>query len=155
MDFLPIRRRGDVPSRSRAGRGGDIWNAFDDFFTSRFGEHPLSAELNTFNPDVNIKETDDAYVVEAELAGLNRDDIDIEMRPDQLILKGEKKSFKEDEKDNYYHMERKFGSFYRSIPLDVEVDESKCQAAFKDGLLTITLPKKAEQKAKSKKINIQ
>lgn len=159
MDFFPMRKTSNWPSsrlsKSAAERNPDIWSAFDDFFSSRFGDLPTTSELNNFSPDVNVKETDDAYTVEAELAGLNRDDIDIEIRADLLVLKGEKKSFKEDEKDNYYHMERRFGSFYRSIPLDTEVDESKCEANFADGLLTINLPKKAEKKPKSKKITIQ
>ena len=156
MDFTPTRRRGDYPSRGKVpAKSGDVWSAFDDFFNSRFSDLPATSGLNNFNPEINVKETDDAYIVEAELAGLKRDEIDIELKGDELILKGEKKSFKEDEKDNYYHMERRYGSFYRSIPMDADIDENKCDASYDDGLLTIKINKKEGKKSKSKKINIQ
>lgn len=156
MDFLPNRRRADRPSRGRIpAKSGDVWSAFDDFFNSRFGDLPEASELNNFSPEVNIKETDDKFIVEAELAGLKRDEIDVEIRGDELILKGDKRSFQEDEKEDYYHMERRYGSFYRSIPLDENVDADKCDASFEDGLLRVELKKKAEKKSKSKKVNIQ
>lgn len=151
MDILPSRKASSAPSRRRTG---DLWSAFDDFFNSRFADLPMANELNNFSPDVNIKENDNAYVVEAEMPGLKRDEIDIEMKSDHLVIKGEKKSFDEQEKDDYYHMERRFGSFYRSIPISGQVDESKIDAKLSDGLLTISLPKREDQ-PKTKKINIQ
>lgn len=153
MNLTPSRRKrnSDLARREKLG---DVWSAFDDFFNSRFGDLPMTTELNNFNPEVNIKESKDSIVIEAELAGLKRDEIDIEFRGDHLVLRGDKKSFEEDSKDDYYHMERRYGSFYRAIPLDEKVDDTKCDASFKDGLLTITLPKK-EGGQKSKKINIQ
>lgn len=154
MEFMPSRRRGELPAR-KSPRSGNVWERFDDFFNSRFADLPVTSEMESFSPEINVKETDDSYIVEAELAGMKRDEIDIEIRGDRLVLKGDKRSFNEDQKDNYYHMERRYGSFYRAIPLDVDVDEAKCDATFQDGLLTITLPKKEEQKSKSKKIKIQ
>ncbi|MCO4753676.1 MAG: Hsp20/alpha crystallin family protein [Bacteriovoracaceae bacterium] len=156
MDFTPNRRRSDRPSRGRVpAKSGDMWSAFDDFFNSRFADLPMTSELNNFSPEVNIKETKDSYIVEAEMPGLKRDDIDIELRGDELILKGEKRSFNEEDKDNYHHMERRYGTFYRTIPMDAEIDEDQCDANFSDGILTVKIKKKEGGKSKSKKINIQ
>lgn len=106
---------------------------------------------SSFAPKMDISEDDKNLYVHAELAGLKKDDVKISIQDDILTIKGEKKLEQKDEKKNYYRIERCFGSFSRSFALPVEVDVDKVTADFKDGLLTITLPK-VEQKPVTQKL---
>ena len=99
-----------------------------------------------------MAEHDDAIVVKAELPGLNPDDIEVSVHGNTLTLSGEKKESSEDKGDNYYHVERRYGRFHRDVLLPAEVDAEKVEANYKDGVLTITVPKTEE--AKPKKIKI-
>lgn len=92
-------------------------------------------------PRLDVTETEKNVEVKAELPGLERKDIDITLDRDLLVIKGEKKEEKE-EKDRYYHrVERTYGTFCRSVRLPASVKDEKINATFKDGILTITLPK--------------
>lgn len=92
-------------------------------------------------PRLDVTETDGSLEVKAELPGLEKKDIEITLDHGQLVIKGEKKEEKE-EKGRYYHrVERRYGTFCRSVRLPAEVKEEKIEATFKDGILTVTLPK--------------
>ena len=121
----------------------EFWKAPFDF--TPFG----SAEF----PSVDLSEDDKEIVVKAEMPGLDPKDVDISINKGTLTLQGEKKFEDEEKKENYRRIERRYGSFYRSIPLPTEVDEDKVKAQYKKGILTITMPKSEEQK--SKKIQIE
>jgi HSP20 family protein len=118
---------------------------FDNFFGRGFGLTPFSGNFmegfGEFNPRVDVTETDQEVRITAELPGLEEKDIDVSLSNDILTLKGEKKSEQEDKRENYYRMERSYGSFQRSIQLPQEVDGDKVEATFKNGVLQITLPK--------------
>ena len=116
---------------------------FDSFFgrsaVAPFGG--LGAGWDLFSPRVDVVETDTEVRVSAELPGLDDKDIDVSLSRGALTISGEKKHEKEERGRNYYHSERSFGSFRRSIPLPSEVQADKADAVFKNGVLTITLPK--------------
>jgi len=86
---------------------------------------------------------------------MDEKDVEVLLSDDALTIKGEKKEEKEDKGKNYYHVERSFGSFQRVIPLPPGIDFQKAEAAFKKGILSISLPKTAEAKARGKKIAIK
>jgi HSP20 family protein len=109
-------------------------------------EQSLSAGF--WSPAVDIYETDDAVILKAELSGLNKSDVTIEIKDSTLILKGERKFEKNIKEENYHRIERSYGSFSRTFSLPPTVDQAKVSAAFKDGLLEIKIPKLAETRPK-------
>ena len=126
---------------------------FDDAFRefdvpTRFGSLSWSANW----PNVEISETDTELRVTAEVPGLEEKDIEVLLNEGVLTLRGEKKSETED-KDQQFS-ERFYGRFERRIPLGYEIEEDKVNAAFKNGVLTVTLPKSAKAQAKTKRIAI-
>ncbi len=116
----------------------------------RFPDIELSA--GAWNPAVDIYETKDNVVLKAELPGLEKKDFSIEIKDNMLTLKGERKFEKETKEENYYRMERAYGSFMRSFNLPASVDKDKVKAKFKDGILEVTVPK--TEAAKPKQINV-
>lgn len=106
----------------------------------------------TWMPPVDIQETEDAYRLTAELPGLTKDDISITLENNVLRLSGERKFEKDVKKESYHRIERTYGTFTRAFTLPSQVNSEKVQAAFENGLLTITVPK-AEQ-AKPRRITI-
>lgn len=129
----------------------DIFKSFDDFFSRRFSDFEGGA---AFSPMVNIDETKDAYHVEAELPGVKKEDIDVSIKDDYLVIKGEKKSFNEEKKDQYHRVERSHGSFYRTIALPGDIDQENISAELKDGLLSIEIKKSDKVEKNEKKISI-
>jgi len=155
-----------VPWRKRRHEGEPLVPAARDiegFLTEAF-EHPFRSWMMTpwrqatrdvfrFTPDVDVAETDEGYRVTAELPGLSKDDIAISIEEGVLILRGEKKEEKTEQKENYWRTERSYGSFVRRISLPTGVNEDAIEATFKDGVLTITLPKSEE--ATGRKVEIK
>ena len=101
---------------------------------------------------VDVFETDTNVVVKAALPGLNPEDVEASVSDGVLTLKGETKADEKSEGENYYRREIRYGSFSRSIPMPVEVVGEKAEAEFKDGVLTVTLPKAEEARPKTIKI---
>jgi HSP20 family protein len=123
---------------------------FDEFVNDfgRFGLRPFGTfdkSASTFNPTLDISETDTEIKVAAELPGLDENDIDISLTQNVLTISGEKKAEKEDEGENYHRIERSYGSFERSVTLSTEVETDQVEAIFKNGVLTIVLPKISEE----------
>ena len=104
-------------------------------------------------PVVDIQETEDAYIIHAEIPGLNREDINVALENQTLTIKGERKFDREEKKDNYHLIERSYGSFYRSFRLPSNVDQDNTEAEYKDGVLNLKLGKKPETKPRS--VNIK
>jgi HSP20 family protein len=104
-------------------------------------------------PAVDIYENEQNIVLKAELPGVDPKDVEATVHEGTLYLKGERKYEKELKEENYHHVERAYGSFARSFELPASVDADKVQAEFKDGVLTLTVPKKEEAKAKKIKIS--
>ncbi len=127
---------------------------FDRFFSDLL-RFPESEEISgqTFSPAVDIKETPKEYIVTAEVPGIPKKDIEIEISDNILTIKGERKFEKEEKNESYHRVERAYGSFCRSFTLPTQVNPDKIEANFKDGLLNIVIPK-AEEKI-PKKIEIK
>jgi HSP20 family protein len=145
------RRQGQNPIRALHD---EMESLFDNFFHG-FEIEPTGRRTQAFIPSLNVSEDDKHIEVTAELPGMDEKDIEVNVSNDFLTIKGEKKIEQEEKGKNYYRVERSFGSFHRAVPLSAEVDENKVQAAFKKGVLKITLPKKTPQQAQTKKIEIQ
>jgi HSP20 family protein len=112
--------------------------------------------LNSTNfPAVDIEETADEVIVNAELPGLSEKDFEIELQGQRLILRGEKKVQQEKKDRSYYYTECQYGSFSRVIPLPCEVVEDKAEAKYKNGVLQIRLPKSEAAKARRIQIKVE
>ncbi len=123
---------------------------FEEAYTSRGEEKDLVA--STWNPSVDIYETENELVLKAELPGIDEDDIEIKLEDNTLTLKGDRKFEKETKEENFHRIERSYGSFYRSFTLPRNIDQDKIKAESESGILKITMPKKAELKPKKVKI---
>jgi len=128
-------------------------NEMFDRTLRRRGEEEEGLISRAWAPAVDIYETDEKMVIKAELPGLRKEDVDIEVRDNTLTLRGERKFEKEIRRENYHRVERAYGSFQRSFTLPSTVKQEAIEAAFKDGILEISLPKAEE--AKPKQIKIQ
>jgi len=106
-------------------------------------------------PSVDIVEKDKEYEITAELPGLDESNVEVKFADGFLTIKGEKHEEKEEKKKDYYLSERRFGSFQRSFQVPKSVDADKIVANFKNGVLTVTLPKSPEAAKKEKKIAIK
>lgn len=148
---IPIRREGENPF-SLLRREMD--SLFDNFFRGLDME-PFESRFSAFTPKVDVTESDKEIKVSAELPGMDEKDIEVSLQNDMLTIKGEKNAEKEDKGKDYYRMERSYGSFSRTISLPVEVETDKVEAMFKNGVLSITLPKTARAVAETKKIAVK
>ena len=108
---------------------------------------------------MNVSETDKELHITAELPGVDQKDIEITLTGGDLLIKGQKKSETDEKKDergrSYHRIERSFGSFQRRLSLPYDVDPDKVQASFKDGVLTLTLPKPPDVQKSAKRIEIK
>ncbi|AHD03720.1 Hsp20/alpha crystallin family protein [Leisingera methylohalidivorans] len=121
---------------------------------------PFRSTLPEFSwktPALDVADKEDEVKLCAELPGLSEDDIDLRVSDGMLTLRGEKKEDREEgEKDgDYYLSERRFGSFKRSIRIPEDIDRDKISATFKNGVLTVHLPKKPEARKSSKKVEVK
>lgn len=144
--FLPAERRSalDTPQRTRS-----MFDLVDELWRTPFESALGQVEY----PAVNVSEDEKNITVEAELPGMDSKDIDISLQNNMLLLQGEKKFEDEKKEGNYHRIERSYGSFSRTIPLSSSVDQDKVKASFKNGVLTVTLPK--QEVERGKKITIE
>lgn len=105
-------------------------------------------------PRVDVFEEKDEIVVKAELPGIEKDDVEVNLTDHTLIIKGEKKKAKEVKDENYYRAERSYGTFLRALDLPKEVRPDKVKASFKNGILEVRMPKTDEAKAKEVKVKV-
>ncbi|MBT8339642.1 MAG: Hsp20/alpha crystallin family protein [Desulfatitalea sp.] len=130
-------------------RFGALW---DDFFAP--SRHMTDNEgLWGWNPAVDVFENDDAIVLKAELPGVEKDKICVDVNGRVLTLKGERVSDNEVKQDNYYRRERTQGHFQRSFALPSEIDPDTIKASFKDGVLKVEMPKPEAVKPKQIPVN--
>jgi HSP20 family protein len=155
-DF-PMRRDMDSPFVSLQR---EMNRLFDNFSHNLFQGLPSKMDWPEFGvsyPQMDIKESDKEILVTAELPGIEDKDIDISLSKNSLTIKGEKKVEKEEKKSEFYRMERSYGSFQRTVPLPAVVKDEEVKATFKNGVLTVIMPKseKALKEAKKIKINTE
>jgi HSP20 family protein len=129
-----------------------LHNEMDDLFDGFFRglDRPFAGYKAW--PAIDVAEEKDSIVVRAEVPGCKADDIDISVYGNTLTISGEKKLEEEKKEKGYYHIESTYGSFRREITLPTDVDSAKVEAACKDGVLSITLPKAASAKAVKVKV---
>jgi HSP20 family protein len=155
FDLIPWRRREVGGARERSAV--DLWREMDNLFDRFFGEAgwPERAVEKTFAPAFDISETDNEFVVRAELPGVDPKEVDINLTGDRLTIKGEKNDEKEERAENFHRVERSFGSFTRSFQLPCEVKEEEIKAEYKNGVLELKLPKAEEVKRKTVKVEVK
>jgi HSP20 family protein len=120
-------------------------NLFDDSFF-RPGRSDDDLSLGTWHPVVDMYDEDDRVVIKAELPGVDKKDIAVDVKDRVLTLSGERNYDNEVKEENYYRRERAYGKFQRAFSLPADVDSDKIEADFKDGLLKIEVPKPEKQK---------
>jgi len=118
----------------------------DSFFRAGFNDNDL--ELSTWHPMVDIYDDNDSIVIKAELPGIDKKDITIDLKDGVLTLKGERNVENEEKEDNYYRRERSFGKFERAFTLPTGLDPEKIKADYRDGVLKIEIPKPEKEKPK-------
>lgn len=153
---------------SRVGRGvsagdpfsslrRDIDRFFDDFWRD-FGTGRVNGGTqlrSLLAPRIDISDTGEAIQVTAELPGLEEKDIEVVYQDGVLLISGEKTSESSQDGTTWYLRERSYGHFHREIPLNVEIDSDKIEAAFRNGVLTVTLPKTPEAQKTVKRIPVK
>jgi HSP20 family protein len=139
--------------RSEMDRLFDTFMGGMPTFPSMFA--PGGTRAFALTPSLDVKETNKEILVEAELPGLEEKDISITMQNGVLTIQGEKKLEHDEEKENYHVMERRYGSFQRSLRIPDTVDEERVEARFTNGVLRLTLPKRPEIAREQRKIEIK
>lgn len=121
---------------------------FESFFDD------LVSPLNDIKlPACDVEESAERYLVSIDLPGMKKEDIKIEFKDAHLLISGERKAEKSTDENTIYRQERSFGSFYRAVSLASEVDADKIEAAYKEGVLSITIPKAEAKKGKFITVN--
>ena len=114
---------------------------------------PEEGWIRSWEPAVDIYEADDAIVVKAEIPGVERDQVGVEVKDGVLTLRGERKFEREVKEENYHRIERSYGAFQRSFTLPSTVDPDKVRATLKNGVLEVTLQKKEQARPRQVKIS--
>jgi HSP20 family protein len=151
LRFHPLSRSTDDPFRDVTDMQGQMNRLFDNLL-GRPG-HMAGIE-RAWAPAVDLYETTDEMVIGVDLPGLNQKDIHLSITGDMLTIRGERQRAQQVTEDNYYRGERWWGRFERTLPLPIPVQAGKVKAAYRDGVLTITLPKADEIKPKEIKIDL-
>ncbi len=136
-----------APRHGIMRRQSDFSRLFDDFLAP-FSVNGNGIEVNGMTPSVDIYEHDEKIVLNAELPGLKKEDITVDLKGKTLTLKGERKTEEEVKEENSYRRERHYGKFERSFRLGFEVDPETVEAKYENGVLKLTIPKPQEQKNK-------
>ena len=155
FDLIPWRRKEE--EGSAAGSPRTFQREFDELVERFFGQEPVfsrSLFSRTFTPVVDIVENENDIIVKAEIPGMEQNDLDVNLAGDVLTIKGEKKAEHEERGDNFHRIERSYGSFSRSLALPCEVQQDKAEANYKNGVLSLRLPKSESCKKKAVKITI-
>ena len=135
MNYLTTRR----PMRNLFNLYNEMGRAFGDFFGSH--EEGTDTEEVYWMPTVDVSETENDFEIRAELPGVSERDVSVSVTDNRLTVKGEKRQETETEGKNYHRVERRYGNFQRSFTLPRNIETSNIKAGFKDGVLTLTIPK--------------
>lgn len=147
--MIPFNRRNnEITTRNDMF---DLNNFFDDFFSDSFMPAVFTP---TYAIKADVRETDKEYIVEADMPGVKKEDIKLDLRDGVLTIGVEHNEQKDEKRDNYIRKERRYGSYCRSFRVD-GIDQEKVSAKYSDGVLTVNLPKQEEAKPESHRIDIQ
>ncbi|GAB4291560.1 MAG: Hsp20/alpha crystallin family protein [Myxococcota bacterium] len=126
---------------------------FDDFWSTGLRKG-IEDKMVAWSPSVDIEELEDKIVVRADLPGMERNEIKVSVEKDTLSISGERKTMSEEKNERYTRVERSYGSFCRTFALPTNVEAAKIEAVYKDGVLTLTLPKKEKEQPKLVEIKV-
>jgi HSP20 family protein len=150
--------------RPRLADPFDLFEELRDELARLWGQRPLLARsttrpfaplaTGTWTPRMDIYEQNGHLMIKAELPGMKKEDIKIELQDGDLLVTGERKAENEVKEEDYYRIERAYGSFYRRLPLPFEAKPEQIKATYKDGVLEIQIPKPAQPAPAAKKIAI-
>jgi HSP20 family protein len=149
----PVQRSIDPFSALR----DEMDRVLNSFLGSGFGRSLMPSRFeysDAVAPSIDVRESETDLVVEAELPGMDEKDISVTLHNGVLTLKGEKKSEREEKKDEYHLKERSYGSFQRSLRVADTIDADKVKAMFEKGVLKVTMPKRPEAVKAEKRIPI-
>lgn len=132
---------------------------FDSFFTNAlenmgYDREFMTKKLEGFSPSMDVSETDNEYKVKMEIPGMSEEDLDLTFQDNTLVVRGEKKSEEQEDKENFHMKETRYGHFMRTLPFAANVDEDKITAEFKNGVLKVNLGKSQDTIDKTRKIKI-
>ncbi len=141
----------------------EMASEFDRVFDRRAGSAfrwpslrtPALPDVAAWSPKIDVFERDNRLVTKADLPGLKKEDVTVEVAEGHLAISGQRKSETEKTKDNVYRCERSYGSFYRAVPLPEGVTLEDVKATFADGVLEVSVPLPARSSAKVRKVDIQ
>lgn len=121
-------------------------------FRQVFGGEGAVTSAGAFSPALDIEERDDAFVLHVELPGVSPDEVEVSLEDDVLVISGERRFYDEKSSDNFRRVERRFGRFYRAVRLPERIDADRVTATYKDGVLTVTVPKAPEARPRRVKV---
>jgi HSP20 family protein len=159
--LIPWREKADVPARQEdrldpfLSLRRELDRMFDDFFEGAFLRFPAFGSTGIVSPTIDVEDNEKELVVSAELPGLDSNDFEVTMAGDVLTIKGEKKDQREGKKGGAHYVERRFGSFSRSVRLPFEAGDQKVDATYDKGVLTIRVQKPAELAKAARRIEIK
>jgi HSP20 family protein len=165
-------QRRDVTDRGELARRGEretflnpfslmrrLSDEMDRAFLTSFGLPTWGrgefAEQGGWMPPVEVRERDNNLVVAAELPGINKDDVKVEVTPEGLVIQGERRREHEEKRHGWYRSERSYGQFYRVVPLPEGIDAEKAKAQFKDGVLQVEIPIPEAMQRKRREVPIK
>jgi HSP20 family protein len=130
-----------TPTRTLRDLQREVDDIFDRFFDRGGSDQATSA---VWSPRTDLMETDESYRIRLDLPGMKKDDINITLQNNTLTVRGERTSERTDDREEYVRVERAFGTFHRTFTLPDAVDAERIEAAYDDGVLTVTVPKTEE-----------
>lgn len=166
-DILPVKRdQYQPPSSSEVGHPmvqlhREVDRLFEDVFRN-FGMPSISgraagpwAGAAQFNPELNVSSDEESYHISLEAPGLEKDDIDIKIQDNRLVISGQKDDSSEDKDRHYYRIERRYGAFQRVLALPEDVNQQDISANMKNGVLNIHMPRSASAHTEGRKVAIR
>ncbi len=163
-DLLPWSRGSRLPVRGSDSKNlpaepfDQMYRMMDEIMENPFSPSlfpSMGSSLEGFYPQVDVSENEKEVKVTAEIPGMDEKDIQVALSDNVLSLSGYKETEKEEKGKHMHRIERSSGSFHRDIPLPAEVDEEQTEAIFKNGVLTITLPKVNPAQIRGKRITVR
>jgi HSP20 family protein len=131
----------------------DLYRDMDNLVQHLFGEENRQVGRENYAPMLNLSETEGQYELTADLPGIKPENVSVEVHEGQITISGQREAEKEETNKTFHRVERQYGEFRRTVSLPVPVDEQKITASYKDGVLTVVLPK--SEKVKPKRIPVQ
>lgn len=133
----------------------EVDRMFSDFGLGRaWSRHGFATEGLSWTPRIDVSQRNNELVIRADLPGMNKDDVKVDVADDAITIQGERRREHEEERGGWYHTERSYGSFHRTVPLPEGAMTEQAKATFKDGVLEITMPAPPEQVTRGRRLDI-